>query len=385
MALRALSPNGIHDRAATLRWRRSRLTRSRTARPSAGGPPAFRRRPRPCRPGAYARVPAALRPSQGGLTAAPIALHSQTLPPAEGSARGPAPSPALAGLRAAPRAVASSAALRRHLWYARRSGLSPRPFLRTPRVLLRRGPCPCAGPLRRGAPAAASRPQSGLAALPSVAGAGPRGSPPALSLGLSSAGAPAPAPPGSRWPRLVPGSPPLCCGLPPLRSGRPCSALAPRAPARGPAGSPPPRPLRGFGPGGFRPRGPRGLWPRLWWLSPPGPPARPRLRGLAVRVGSFLLCLGPVVVPGSPLASPPRPCRPRWGLAGSARPEWVACGPPPPSAAAPPGRMSNLIPRAPLSPPRQGGISPLTFPNACAIMIRPGPNRPPGGRPPGCP
>lgn len=241
----------------------------------------------------------------------------------------------VAGLRPGPRPLSgpcgppggtpSGCHLRWHLWYARlvrgRSSLAaarwaaPRPFLRTPRALLRRGPCPCAGPLRRGAPAAASRPQSGLAALPSVAGAGPRGSPPALSLGLSSAGAPAPAPPGSRWPRLVPGSPPLCCGLPPLRSGRPCSALAPRAPARGPAGPPPPRPLRGFGPGGFRPRGPRGLWPRLWWLSPPGPPARPRLRGLAVRVGSFLLCLGPVVVPGSPLASPP-PLPPPLGAGG---------------------------------------------------------------------
>lgn len=94
-------------------------------------------------------------------------------------------------------------------------------FLRSPRPLLRRGPCPCAGPLRRGAPAAASRPRSGFLRprfARRVRGPGvPPGSPArplcaaARLRGLS-------------LPPLRLGSPSVRCGLPPLRSGRPCSA-----------------------------------------------------------------------------------------------------------------------------------------------------------------
>lgn len=154
-------------------------------------------------------------------------------------------------------------------WAGRRAGFPPRacplagpvgpisgharPFLRTPRPHLRRGPCPCAGPLRRGAPAAASRGRSGgfrPRPLWGLAGPAPRASPPALPLGLVRRFA---------APAALAG--PVCPGLPlasrraPSRGVALASSRGRPWSARGPAGSPPARPLRGFGGGWLLPRG----------------------------------------------------------------------------------------------------------------------------------
>jgi len=146
----------------------------------------------------------------------------------------------LSGMRARAGAARSS---------LRPSGALPAALcaLRAPR--LRRGPCPCAGSLRRGAPGAAARARS-VARLPPCAALRSPGpplgpSPPALSLGPC---APLRGSAGARWPRCAWVRAALGCGLPALRSGRPCSAS--------------PSPLR------F-------AWPRR---APPGPPAS-RLRG----------------------------------------------------------------------------------------------------------
>lgn len=206
---------------------------------------------------------------------------------------------------------------------------------------LRRGPCPCARPLRRGAPAAASRPRSGARRPPfaSLRSPGPGlGPPPRLSRSATPTPGPLPrlrralAGPGWFAPRH-----PLRCGLPSLRFGRPCFSPARRAPARGPAGSPPGPPASRLrarrlpAPGALR--GPSG---RFFWAPAPGAlAARPRLRGLAgVRRGYCLSQCGSVPC-GSPLRPPALP--PPLGAPGSAGPKWGACGPPPPTAAAPPG------------------------------------------------
>jgi hypothetical protein len=223
------------------------------------------------------------------------------------------------------------------LWSARLRAVGPL-FLRTPRPLLRRGPCPCAGPLRRGAPAAASRPRSGFLRprfARRVRGPGvPPGSPArplcaaARLRGLS-------------LPPLRLGSPSARCGLPPLRSGRPCSA--PCSPLRFAwARRVPPCPsavasvawrlrccapsrlrsarlllrLGGVGPGGFLPRGPaRAVGPLVLASGPRGFLAARRAPALGLLPLSGLL----LWLRGSPLL-PPRPCCPRWGLSGGARP-----------------------------------------------------------------
>lgn len=181
------------------------------------------------------------------------------------------------------------------LWSARLRAVGPL-FLRTPRPLLRRGPCPCAGPLRRGAPAAASRPRSGFL-RPRFARRGrapgvPPGSPARAVCAAARLR-------GLSLPPLRLGSPSARCGLPPLRSGRPCSA--PCSPLRFAwARRVPPCPsavasvawrlrccapsrlrsarlllrLGGFGPGGFRPRGLRGLRPLVSACRPRGLAAR---------------------------------------------------------------------------------------------------------------
>ena len=177
------------------------------------------------------------------------------------------------------------------------------PFLRTPRPHLRRGPCPCAGPLRRGAPAAASRARSGVCALASLAVPAPRPFPPAPPLGLPAGlrpcGRRSLAPSGSRF------------ALASLRA--PCSVAlassrARRAPARGPAGSPLGRPLRGFGGGWLRPRGPaRPFGPLVWGRWPPGPFCAPAPARACWRV-----CPGALLAVGlSP--APPRPAAPAGG------------------------------------------------------------------------
>lgn len=113
----------------------------------------------------------------------------------------------------------------------------PLRFLRTPRPLLRRGPCPCARPLRRGPPGPG----------------GPRRSPPAPSLGPCAA---LRASAGARWPRCAWGRPPFAAGALRFASVALASCRPPRCASRGPAGPPPRRPLRGFGAGGLQPRGP---------------------------------------------------------------------------------------------------------------------------------
>ncbi len=143
-------------------------------------------------------------------------------------------------------------------------------------------------------------------------------------------------------------------GLAALRA--PCSValaavgLGPCA-ARGPAGPPLGRPLRGFGGGWLRPRGPwRPFGPPFPAFGPGASAARPRLRGLAV-ASVRALCL-PWGSPLRPPAPPPR--RPRWGLRGARGSPWRgACGPPPRVRflaalwAAPPGLRS--APGAPFS------------------------------------
>lgn len=198
-------------------------------------------------------------------------------------------------------------------------------------------PLRCAGPLRRGPPAAASRPRSGSRALASLAGAGPRAFPPALPLGPC---APLRGSAGSRCPRCAWGRPPPAAGF------RRCALVAlallraPRCASRGPAGSPLARPLRGFGPGGFLPRGPaRAFGPLLVasgprgfaaraacgpcflrrGLPPAGVPVRPRcLRFRAAWVplrGSQARCLA--ACRGLRPCFPPAPAAPAGGSRGA--------------------------------------------------------------------
>lgn len=191
----------------------------------------------------------------------------------------------------------------------RACGRGPLRFLRTTRPLLRRGPCPCARPLRRGppgprfaAPVRRMRPPS----LRSVAGAGPRRVPPALSLGPC---APLRGSAGTRWPRCAWGRPPFAAGF--LRCAAVALALCrpPRCASRGPAGSPLRRPLRGFGAGGLRPGGPaRPFGPLVLASGPPGlfvlaAPARLRWH---IRAGLSSPSKRPASRAG--LDSPPRLC-----------------------------------------------------------------------------
>lgn len=200
----------------------------------------------------------------------------------------------------------------------------PRPFCPL-RWLPPRGPCPWARPLRGGPPAACLRPCRLRPGLPRSA---------------LFAGAPSPAPCGARC---------RPCAWAPLRCaagslfGRPCFALARRCASGRPAPSSR-RPPSGFG--ACPPRCARrrrllapGRWAAcaaLWAALRPGAlwvlggPARLRYpfpSGLAgrafARAASPALCLPW----GSPLR-PSRPCRPRWGLRGSARLRlWGPAGP----------------------------------------------------------
>lgn len=235
------------------------------------------------------------------------------------------------------------------LYGMRAGGLRP-PFLRTPRPHSRRGPCPCAGPLRRGAPAAATLPRSGAVRPPSAALRSP-GPPPGLPPRLSRSGTCAAlrASAATRWPRCAWVRLPLCCGRPSLCSGCPCSAPPHLCASRVPAGSPPARPLRGFGGGRLQAPGASGLRP-LFPAPPPGPlAARPRLRGLAVRIHHFQniqkwICFVYVLVTlyfaaaavigrFSPASPPPLPpplgARGERGASGSGGSRPRRCAPPP--------------------------------------------------------
>ena len=257
--------------------------------------------------------PMALRASGGAAAPAPPRGRVRIAGPRRprtprNNAGGCVPGPGAA--RAPPGPLGSSAALRRHQRYARRSRLSAGPFMRTPRPLLRRGPCPCAGRSGAARPAPLRGPGPAHGALASLAGPAPRGSPPAPSLGRLCAAARlrgrSLAPSGSRLRH-------------PLRLRAPCSvALAPlrlrRAPARGPAGSPPPRPAsRASGAAASGPGGPAAFGRGLGGCAPRGLAARPRLRGLAG--ASFVPLCSPW---GSPLRPPAPP--PPLGAPGSARP-----------------------------------------------------------------
>ncbi len=227
---------------------------------------------------------------------------------------------------------------------ARLVGPLARPFCAL-RVLPRRGPCPCARPLRRGAPAAASRGRSGAlrprAFRPSPAPP-PGASPPAPPLGARrGAPPPLPSPLAAAAARALPS---LRCGLPVrsplLRLGR-----GPWA-SRRPAGSPPPRPLRGFGGGWLPPRGPaRPFGPLVWGRWPPGRWLRARACAGLLAALSRRFRVGV----GSPLRPPAPP--PPLGAPGGVRPVKGACGPPPgcrfsrPSPAAPPGRVGPPVRR----------------------------------------
>ena len=196
-------------------------------------------------------------------------------------------------LRAGPSSLGFSGPLFAHSAFCRRGAPAPR--------LVRSG---AAAP-----PPALAAPVRRLAARASLAGAGPRAFPPAPALGLC---APLARLRGTRWPRFLVRAAPSFAGLRFAGLWPPPLSLRGFPRSRVPAGSPLARPLCGFGPGGLL--GP-GLWRPLAAFFRPLPRAsfcaRARLRALRFFARGF-----------SP-AAPPRPCRPRRGLAGSA--ELVFC------------------------------------------------------------
>lgn len=249
------------------------------------------------------------------------------LPP---HARGPGlgPAAARASARAAPCPVAPTAHKRSARLVGGRSFLAPPcggppPFLPAPRGRLRRGPCPCAAVLRGGAPAPRSaapvrRIAPALRLRSGCRGRAPAAAPPALPLGPC---APLRGSAGARCPRCAPGSAsaPGRASAALLWSPFPLLRLA-SALRVGPPGPPSAVRCAAPGPGGSGPRGLRGPCGPLVSASGPGAlaarwaAARVRLRPLRCPLSAAA-----VVSVGSPLP-PPRPCRPRWGLAGCARP-----------------------------------------------------------------
>ena len=209
---------------------------------------------------------------------------------------------------------------------------------------------------RAGAPAPALV-RSGAARPPPLRGPGPAfapslrspgpppgASPPAPPLGVRrGAPSPLPSPLAAAAARALPS---LRCGLPVrsplLRLGR-----GPWA-SRRPAGSPPPRPLRGFGGGWLPPRGPaRPSGPLVSASGPRGFVCAP-----APARACWRLCRG-VSGMGWALPCAPPPRRPRWGLRGApslfgaSPPLWVAL-------LAPLSRAPLWPSRAPVRPFRPG-------------------------------
>ena len=170
---------------------------ARALKPRGGGRPASRARPlsRPPSPPTYRNMVETWNITRGRVgdpaPSAPDGGHSWGTPsplgdPALGAPGHPDPIIVCAPGRGVASSLAPGAA---RVWSSLGCGRprAPAPFLRTPRPHLRRGPCPCAGPLRRGAPAAASRARSGgIRPRPrwGLAGPAPRASPPAPPLGL---------------------------------------------------------------------------------------------------------------------------------------------------------------------------------------------------------
>lgn len=193
---------------------------------------------------------------------------------------------------------------------ARLVGPLARPFCAL-RVLPRRGPCPCARPLRRGAPAAASRARSGVCALASLAGPAPRGFPP---------GSPARGPARGPFPASVPARCRRCPGLALAALRAPCSLALASSRAR---------PL-GFASARRVPPAPSAA--RLRGRLAPAPGACAALRAaclglrppglcLRARACAGLLCASPAafwVSVGSPLRPPAPP--PPLGAPGGVRP-----------------------------------------------------------------
>lgn len=291
---------------------------ARALKPRGGGRPASRARPlsRPPSPPTYRNMVETWNITRGRVGAPP------RRPPMGALLGHPFPAGCLSLRSGAPRPDYCMRA-----WSGRRAGFPPRAgrfaprpaLLRTPRPHLRRGPCPCAGPLRRGAPAAASRARSGgIRPRPrwGLAGPAPRASPPAPPLGpCCGLGLGASPSRGARWPRLTGASPRFAAGS--LTGGRPCfvsgSPLVSAWPRRVPPGAPADAASGAAGscPGGlsaaYRPRfyrpGPPGLF------SSPAPARAPGGGPRCCLVRSFHPLY--LVVRFSP--KPPPVPRPRWG------------------------------------------------------------------------
>ena len=263
--------------------------------------------------------PMALRASGGAAAPAPPRGRVRIAGPRRprtprNNAGGCVPGPGAA--RAPPGPLGSSAALRRHQAVCAPVPPVGGPFFAHSAAPFAPGPLPLRGPLRRGAPGAASRARSGPW--------GPRFARRARPPGLPPGSVARPLVRRCAAPRALAG--PVWFGLRhPLRLRAPCSvALAPlrlrRAPARGPAGSPPPRPAsRASGAAASGPGGPAAFGRGLV-AAPPGALLRARAcAGLLVPLSCRCACRGAL-----PCAPPPR--RPRWGLRG-ARGLWPGFAP----------------------------------------------------------
>lgn len=249
-------------------------------------------------------------------------------------ARGRVPPPARLRLGGAPVPAARAGGLRPSsgLCGGAPGGLAP-PFLRSPRGLLRRGPCPCAAPLRRGAPAPLRR--SGGPPAPPLGGRAGLRPPPPLALGPGACARP-PSPRGSLRSPLAPVRAPVCapgpsrvppalfCGAGLRPAGPAPSALAgsgglsgpaPRAPARAPCAL---ALRRGFSGGSRRPRSPVGVP-----LRPPAPPPPLGAPGGARPTGAVDILSNvnrPLAGSVRPSRRGPCPCGSRGGSASDALP-----------------------------------------------------------------
>jgi len=260
----------------------------------------------------------------------------------------------------------------------------PGRFLPSPRPPCRRGPCPCAGPLRGGAPANRFRgPGPGSAPVAALPRAGPRAFPPASSLGLC---ARCRAP----WRSLPPSA--FGPGLGPLRApfGSPCGALRPWAVCSASARRVPPCPsalrLRArFAPGRglSRPVG------RVFARCAPGrflarvlAPAALALAPFAGSAALWALLGFRVAHPGAPGFSPtaPPPLSPPPGARGERRAESAGLRAPNRCAVGSPGEQVGSACRRLLPAPSHCTRRPRVKPGSCAALGLPGVWSAPQGR-----